>query len=187
MGCVITDIEGALYCDNKEAETGGLKDTISIFQHQDVLTYPVYSTTIATNGTTTASEALITANAAIIMKPLKKPLKFQVILEKNSLSVSSEGVIFNTELKVRMQDNTHNRGLSSAIIKNKFTAEFREDNGQSRLIGQSDNTSTGYLAMVKTGSYKEEIQEGLNGERYIEFIIMAKRYQPVNYNFPITY
>lgn len=187
MNCVDIDLEAGTYCDNQEAESGGLKDTLSIFQHKDVATYPAYTTTNGQNGTDSVSEASITAAAAITMKADKKPLKMPAILEKNSLSVVSEGPNFNTELKVRIQDNTHNRGVCGGLIRARFSLAFREDNGQTRLIGQSDNVSTGYLATIKKGSYKEEIQEGLAGEKFIEFIVMARRFQPVNYNFPITY
>lgn len=188
MACTPKQLESAEYCDNLEAEFGGLKDVLSIWQHQDIQTYPNYITAAGENGVNpTESEGSITASSAFTMKAGKKPLKIQAILQKNSLNVISEGIIFSTELKVRIQDNTHNRGLCGNLIKSKFSLSFQEDSGQVRLIGQSDGISTGYLATVKKGSYKEEVQESLTGEKYIEFIVMAPRYQPVNYNFPIVY
>ena len=188
MTCTPIALEGAEYCDNLEKENGGLRDTLTIWQHQDVQTYPTYTTAAGENGVEpTASEGSITASTGFTMKSTKKPLKFQTILEKNALTVTSEGTIFNTELKCRIQDNTHNRGLMGNMIKARFSIAFQEDAGQVRLIGQSNGISTGYLATVKKGSYKEEVQEALTGERFIEFIVTARRYQPVNYNTSIVY
>lgn len=188
MSCTPKTLESAEYCDNLEAEFGGLKDVLSVWQHQDVQTYPTYTTAAGVGGTNpTESEGSITASTGFVMKAAKKPLKIQAILQKNSLSVTSEGIIFTTELKVRIQDNTHNRGLCGNLIKSKFSLAFQEDAGQVRLIGQSDGISTGYLATVKKGSYKEEVQEALTGEKFIEFIVTAPRYQPVNYNTAIVY
>lgn len=188
MACTPPELQGSTYCDNLEEENGGLKDVLTIWQHQDVETYPTYTSTPGTAGSPpSVSEAAITCSTGFTMKSSKKPLKFQCILEKNSLTVTSEGTIFNTELKVRIQDNTHNRGLMINLIKARFSCGFAEDNGQVRLIGQSNGITTSYLATVKKGSYKEEIQEALTGEKFIEFTVMARRYQPTNYNTPIVY
>lgn len=187
MACTPPELEGATYCDNMEEENGGLKDWLSVWQHQDVQTYPTYTSTPGTGVPPSISEAAITCSTGFTMKSTKKPLKFQCILEKNALTVTSDGIIFNTELKVRIQDNTHNRGLMNNLIKARFSAAFAEDNGQVRLIGQSNGVTTAYLATIKKGSYKEEIQETLNGEKFIEFIVTARRYQPTNYNTSIVY
>lgn len=188
MACTSPELEGSQYCANMEEETGGLKDWLAIWQHQDVQTYPTYTSTPGTAGVPpSVSEAAITCSTSFTMKSSKKPLKFECILEKNALTVVSEGTIFNTELKVRIQDNTHNRGLMINLIKARFSCAFAEDNGQVRLIGQSNGNTTQYLATVKKGSYKEEIQESLTGEKFIEFIVAARRYQPTNYNTAIAF
>lgn len=188
MACTQPALEGGTYCDNLEEESGGLKDYVAIWQHGDVQTYPTYTTVAGAGGTNpTISEGSITCSTGFTMKATKKPLKYPLILEKNGLNVTSEGNIFNTELKVRMQDNTHNRGLATNLIKARFSVAFAEDNGQVRLIGQSDGITTAYLATVKKGSYKENIDDALTGEKYIELIFTARRYQPTNYNTPIVF
>lgn len=188
MACTPPELEGGTYCDNLEEENGGLKDYVAIWQHQDVQTYPTYTSTPGSSGTPPSiSEAAITCSTGFTMKSTKKPLKFPLVLEKNGLNVTSDGTIFNTELKVRMQDNTHNRGLAINLIKARFSVAFAEDNGQVRLIGQSNGVTTAYLATVKKGSYKEEVQDSLTGEKFIEMIFTARRYQPTNYNTAIVF
>jgi hypothetical protein len=186
MACTEVQIESAEYCDIREDEIAGLKSTLGITLHQDVQTYPTW--TSAAGAGLTAMEASVTASGAIVMKATKKTFKIPCIFETGSMTIRQEGGAFVTEAKMRIQNTPHNLGFIKNL-KGRFLANVNEacEGGKTYLIGQSDGISTGSLAKVKRGSVQVVSGEKYGDEKYIEFIIEAKPYMPVVYGGVITY
>ncbi|MCR9064481.1 MAG: hypothetical protein NXI00_10980 [Cytophagales bacterium] len=184
--CTPIVLESANYCDQLEQEQAGLGEIISIFNHSDVETYPAYSTVAA--GELTASAALVTAAAAITMKAAKFPSKLHCIMEENSLQVKKNGKrSWMTELKVRVQNTTHNAGVIHQLCKTRFSVAVPQVEGGLKLLGQSDGVSVGFLCEIADDGVLEEFGKQYQDDKYIDVTIVCDPKHPVDYPFAIAY
>lgn len=184
MDCIAKDIESVDYKECLEGEFSGIEQIVTIWQHQDVATYPAYA---ATTGSQTPSAKAVTAAAAITMKATKFPIYLELMPESGHPTIKDDGNVFRTELLARVQNNSHNRGVVKDLKSTRFSFAFKEEGGELLLAGQSDGRTSNKLAKIKDGSINIDFGKAYNDEKYIEFTIECSPYQPVVYPFVIAY
>ncbi len=184
--CTPIVLESATYCDQLEQEQSGLNEIVSVFNHSDVETYPAYST--AGDEDLSDSAALVTAAAALTMKTGKFPTKLHCIMEENSLQIKRNGKReWMSELKIRVQNTTHNAGVIHELSKTRFSVAVPQVEGGIKLLGQSDGVSVGFLCEVADDGVLEEFGKAYSDEKYIDVTIVCKPKHPVDYPFAIAY
>lgn len=187
MGCTLETLESAQYLDCYEKQDSGLTDLGTIWDPQDIETYPTaWGNAVAGQGTT-AFENKLTITGNIAMKTNKKPLKVPCIIDKNSYSAKSKGTSWEPEVKLQIQKTLHNEGLVDGLLGRRFLFGFSENDGPTRILGRTNGVTTGYMAMIKPDSVNIVGGEGTGAEKYIEFIVTAKKYLPAVYTGTITY
>jgi hypothetical protein len=187
MACTLEVIESAQYLDCYEKQDSGLTDLGTFWDPQDIETYPTkWGDAVAGSGIT-AFENKLTITGSITMKTTKKPLKVPCIIDKNSYSAKSKGNSWEPEVKVQIQKTLHNEGFVDALLGRRFLFGFQENDGPLRILGRGDGVTTGSMAMIKPDSVNIVGGEGTGAEKFIEFIVTAKKYLPAVYPGTITY
>ncbi|MER0442696.1 hypothetical protein [Emticicia sp. W12TSBA100-4] len=187
MGCTLETLESAQYDDCYEKKDSGLSDLSTIWDPQDIETYPTAWGNAVAGQNTTAFENKLTITGSIAMKTNKKPLKVPCIIDKNSYSAKSKGNSWEPEVKIQIQKTLHNEGFVDGLLGRRFLFGFQENDGPVRILGRTNGVTTGYMAMIKPDSVNIVGGEATGGEKYIEFIVTAKKYLPAVYTGTITY
>ena len=186
--CTPVNVEAAEFCDNLEDEQAGLKEIIPVWLHQDVESYPAYSTAADVQNGITESMAKLRADGPIVMKASKFPIQLHCILGKSKLNIKSSKRSTNTELKLHVQNTAHNRGVFHSLQRSKFSIGAPQTEGDMILIGQSSGTDVGYLAEVQDqDGVMAEFGEDFSDDKYVEVIIVCRPKHPVVYAEAIAY
>lgn len=187
MSCTLETIASAEYKDCYEKEDSGLTDLATIWDPNDIQTYPTAWGNATASGETTPYEAKLTITGSIAMKTDKKPLKVPCIFEKNSYTAKSVGSSWEVEVKLQIQKTLHNEGFVDSLLGRKFLFGMKENDGDTRILGRTDGLTTGYLSMIKKDSVQIVSGDSIGSDKYIEFIVTAKKYLPAVYTGTITY
>lgn len=187
MNCTLETISSAEYKDCYEKGDSGLTDIATIWDPEDIQTYPTSWGGAVISGDMTAYESKLTSTGSIAMKTTKKPAKMQCIFEKNLYTAKSSGNSWEVEVKVQIQKTLHNEGFVDALLGRKFLFGMTENDGPTRILGRTDGLTTGYLAMIKKDSINITSGDAINSDRFIEFVVTAKKYLPAVYTGTITY
>ncbi|GAB2648624.1 hypothetical protein GCM10027035_47980 [Emticicia sediminis] len=187
MGCTLETLESAQYDDCYEKKDSGLSDLATIWDPQDIETYPTAWGNAVAGQNTTAFENKLTIAGNIAMKTNKKPLKVPCIIDKNSYSAKSKGNSWEPEVKIQIQKTLNNEGFVDGLLGRRFLFGFQENDGPVRILGRTNGVTTGYMAMIKPDSVNIVGGEATGGEKYIEFIVTAKKYLPAVYTGTIMY
>lgn len=187
MACPDIILDSAEYCDSEENKTSGFSDLVTVWLHEDVLTYPAYSVAADIPNNVTEMIAKATAAAAIVLKPTKKPYKLPAILERNGLKVTSIKGGWRSEATIRIQNTAHNRGVIDSLKGGRFSIGMKQSEDDMILLGQSDGLSSQYLAKVDTESVLVEFGDEFGSDKYIEFKVMSVPKMPVLYKHAISY
>lgn len=188
MQCTLETIESAEYLDCVEKQDSGLSDLLTIWDPEEIQTYPTaWTTDNNALDDLTVYESKLQINGMIAMKTDKKPKKVPCIFETGSYMAKSVGSSWEVEVKTRIQKTIHNEGFIDSLLGRKFLFGFQENDGPLRILGRTDGVTSGYLAMVKKDSVNIVGGDTLGSEKYIEFIVTAKKYLPAVYGGIITY
>ena len=187
MTCTPETIESAEYKDCVEKQDSGLTDLMTVWDVDDIETFPTAWSTAVAGENQTAHEAKLTITGSIAMKTTKKPKKMPCILETGAYTAKSVGNSWEVEVKTRIQKTLHNEGFVDALLGRKFLFGFQENDGPTRILGRTTGVTSGYLAMIKKDSVSIVGGDTLGSEKYIEFIVTAKKYLPAVYTGTITY
>lgn len=187
MQCTIEQIDSAEYKDCIEKEDSGLTDLMTIWDVEDVETFPTAWSTATAGVNQTLHEAKLTISGSIAMKTTKKPKKVPCIFESGAYTAKSVGNSWEVEVKTRIQKSIHNEGFVDALLGRKFLFGFQENNGPVRILGRTTGLTSGYLAMIKKDSVQIVGGDTLGSDKYIEFVVTAKKYLPAVYTGTITY
>jgi hypothetical protein len=187
MLCTLEQIDSAEYKDCVEQQDSGLGDLMTVWDVDDVETFPTAWSTGDVAPNQTFHEAKLTITGSITMKTTKKPKKVPCIFETGAYTAKSVGNSWEVEVKTRIQKTIHNEGFIDALLGRKFLFGFQENDGPTRILGRTTGVTSGYLAMVKKDSVSIVGGDTLGSDKYIEFIVTAKKYLPAVYTGTITY
>ena len=187
MACIVKKALSGEYCDDKEDEAAGLSQIATIFQHDDVETYPAYESVAGPE--ITEMEACVRAATAITMKATKFPIQLPMIMEKNGLMIKDLGRGgWLNEATIIIQNTEHNRGVVKTLKGARFSLAVQETDGDMLLLGQSTGgNDVGFLARIRPESIEEDFGVAFSDEKMIKFVVEAKPRKAVTYPYAIAY
>lgn len=181
MACVDKVLNDVIECAADESKFAGFSRQLAIARPSEILTWPTFNA--AASGDEDEADEAVKTSSAFAFKTGFCFKKIPAILEQVGMVVKKDGNSFTTELTLRMQNNSHNRGWLQNEAGTQLVILAKEpDETYYNLLGRPD-----FPARIKKDGGTIEFGKEFNSDEYIEVVFEYKPFVPAIYTGAVSY